>query len=350
MQQAGAKILRKASLTGWLSQLIERHEVIAPVAGHAGDILFSRVTSPQEVVANADNPLNPPKQFLLPPTDPIIAIRDIGDGYHIEPIHDHRQRVIFNIRSCDVKGIKFLTSVHVFDLVDTSYVRRAENTILISLACNVPCADGFCICTDSGPFLQDGHDLQLTDLGDRLFVESGSEKGRSLLDTADAFFQPANEEDIAQRLALEKAARGLFGERTCHFASAMRRISGRRVPEALWDEMADWCLECGACTMVCPTCYCFSIKDRRECETWVRCRISDSCQYAAFTLEASGHNPRAERKDRMKRRFFHKVSAEYYRRDEAIGCVGCGRCIRTCLGAADMPTVVAALRRGAWRE
>ncbi len=76
----------------------------------------------------------------------------------------------------------------------------------------------------------------------------------------------------------------------------------------------------------------------------------DSCQYAAFTLEASGHNPRAQRKERMKRRFFHKVSAQYYVRDGMVGCVGCGRCIKVCLGTTNMPAVVAAIRKGKWHE
>jgi ferredoxin len=50
----------------------------------------------------------------------------------------------------------------------------------------------------------------------------------------------------------------------------------------------------------------------------------------------------------MRRRFFHKVSAQYYVRDGMTGCVGCGRCIKVCLGATDMPAVVAAIRKGAW--
>ena len=130
----------------------------------------------------------------------------------------------------------------------------------------------------------------------------------------------------------------------------MRRISTRRVDDALWDEMSEWCLECGGCNFICPTCYCFSVRDRGGDGTWTRCRTWDSCQYAAFTLEASGHNPRAQHGERMKRRFFHKVSAQYYVRDGMAGCVGCGRCIKVCLGATDMPAVVAAIRKRAWHE
>jgi formate hydrogenlyase subunit 6/NADH:ubiquinone oxidoreductase subunit I len=81
---------------------------------------------------------------------------------------------------------------------------------------------------------------------------------------------------------------------------------------------------------------------------WTRCRTWDSCQYPAFTLEASGHNPRPKKGDRVRRRFFHKVSAQYFQRDGDVGCVGCGRCVQVCLGTADMPAVVAAIRKGEW--
>jgi NAD-dependent dihydropyrimidine dehydrogenase PreA subunit len=126
----------------------------------------------------------------------------------------------------------------------------------------------------------------------------------------------------------------------------MRRISTGRVGAPFWEAMGDWCLECGACTFLCPVCYCFSVADRPQDGGFVRCRLWDSCQLAAFTLEASGHNPRARRAERVKRRYFHKVSAQYYLRDGEVGCVGCGRCVKACLGAGDMPKVVAAIRRG----
>ena len=128
----------------------------------------------------------------------------------------------------------------------------------------------------------------------------------------------------------------------------MRRVSTGRVAATLWEDVADRCLECGACNFVCPTCYCFSVKDQRRDGHWVRCKTWDSCQYGACTLEASGDNPRVRVRDRVNRRFFHKLSAQYYRRDGAVGCVGCGRCIKVCFGATDMPAVVAAVRKGAW--
>jgi len=346
MIQTTTKTIAKADVDTWLARLIEQADVIAPIAGHGGDVVYSHISSPAGVLWRFGNSLHPPKQFLLPQTDPIVAIRNDDVGYHPEPIRDDRHRILFNIRSCDVKGMAFLTKVHASDLVDDSYMKRRENTALISLACIEPGPDCFCVCTDSGPFSRQDFDVQLTDLGTCLLAEPGSDKGAALLEEAGELFRAAKEEEVSERTRLEEKARGRFEKQTCHFASAMRRISTGRVEEKLWAELSDWCLGCGGCTMVCPTCYCFSVVDRRQDGVWERCRIWDSCQYSPFTLEASGHNPRADRKDRIKRRFFHKVSAQYCRREGMVGCVGCGRCIKVCLGLTDMPTVVAAIRKG----
>ena len=342
--------LAKEGATQWLDKLLEAGEVIAPVRGPCGDVVFSTLRSPTQVLWAFENPLHPPKQYVLPQTDPLVKIKRNGPRNEAEPIYDDAPRTLFNIRSCDVQGIGFLTRMQEAEPADASYLRRARNLTLISLACNAPCPTGFCVCTDSGPFLDEGYDLQLTDLGESFLVDVGSEKGKAAMAKAPGLFREATGDEVVQRVALELEAKTRFGPETCHFASAMRRISTNRVPDALWEKMADWCLECGGCNFVCPTCYCFSVKDLGRNGTWIRCRMWDSCQYAAFTLEASGHNPRAQPKERMKRRFFHKVSAQYYTRDNTVGCVGCGRCIKTCLGSTHMPAVVSAIRKGKWHE
>lgn len=342
--------IEKNAVSGWLERLLQLGEVIAPTRTPSGDVFFSNIRSAAEVTWDLPNPLHPPKEFVLPQTDPIVQIKRNGKQHEVEAIHDGRRRFLVNTRSCDVKGIAFLTRMHEMEPADASYLRRSNNLTLISVACTTPCPLGFCICTDSGPFLSSSYDAQLTDLGQSYLVEVGSAKGEAAVAEGQGLFRKATETEVSQRRELEEKARQSFGDQTCHFASAMRRISTGRVQDPLWQKMSDWCLECGGCNVVCPTCYCFSVKDLGRDGSWIRCRLRDSCQYAAFTLEASGHNPRAQRKYRMKRRFFHKVSAQYYSRDGAVGCVGCGRCVQVCLGATHMPAVVSAIRKGNWHE
>jgi ferredoxin len=349
MDADAAGTLAKSALPEWIARLLAVAEVIAPARADGGDVLFTSIASPDQVLWEFDNPLLPPKAFALPQVEALVRIRRGAGGLSAEPVSDERPRVLLNVRSCDAKGLAFLRGIFASEPADQAYLRRSDQLALVSLACSTPCALGFCVCCDAGPFLEDGFALQLTDLGDRLLAEPGSERGRELLALAGPLLRPVRKGERARRRELEEQARRRLGTQTCHFASAMRRISTGRVPQALWQQMSDWCLECGACNHLCPTCYCFSLADRPTEDGWLRCRLWDSCQYAAFTLEASGHNPRECGAERLKRRFFHKASAQYYQRDGAVGCVGCGRCIKACLGATDMPAVVAAVRGGSWR-
>jgi sulfhydrogenase subunit beta (sulfur reductase) len=345
-----ALTIRKPEMAIWIEKLMKHADVIAPVRGPCGDVIFSNVRSPNQILWEFENPLQPPKQFLLPQTDPLVQIKRMGERHEVAAIHDDRRRILFNVRNCDAKGIAFLTRMHQAEPADEAYLLRASNMTVISLACTTPCREGFCMCSDSGPFLREGYDIQLTDFGTEFLAEIGTEKGEMAVSKAANCFRETGEAEATERKRLEAEARKHFGRQTCHFASAMRRISTGRTEDALWEAMSDWCLECGGCNFICPTCYCFSVKDLPNNGGWTRCRLWDSCQYAAFTLEASGHNPREARKARMKRRFFHKVSAQYCLRDGIVGCVGCGRCVRVCLGATHMPAVVAAVRKGKWHE
>jgi ferredoxin len=348
MEDRAVGTIAKADLWEWVASLLAEAEVIAPTAAHGGDVLFAPIASPDEVLWEFENPLVPPKPFALPQTEPLVRIRRANGRFSVEAVVDERPRVLLNVRSCDVKGMAFLRRMMGSEPADEAWLRRADRLTLVSLACAAPCPFCFCVCCDAGPFLHEGFDVQLTDLGDHLLAEAGSGRGRERLAAAGPLLRRAGEQELQKKAEIEEEAKRRFGPETCHFASAMRRVSTGRVPAALWESMADWCLECGACNFLCPVCYCFSVADRREDGGFQRCRLWDSCQLAAFTLEASGHNPRERRAERVKRRFFHKVSAQYYRRDGDVGCVGCGRCVKACLGTTDMPAVVAAIREGTW--
>jgi sulfhydrogenase subunit beta (sulfur reductase) len=344
-----ARILEKAELHSWVSDLLAHGEVIAPVRGPAGDEVFASVAAPGEILWDFENPILPPKGFLLPQVETLARIRKENGSHRVEAPRDEGPRVLFNVRNCDVAGLAFLEEMHRRDLPDESALRRASELTLVSLACTTPCPPGFCVCCDAGPFLKDRFDLQLTDLGDVLWVDVGSGKGQALLDPSPGLFREPTVAEAGRRQSAEKDAFARFGDETCHFGSAMRKISTQRVAEGLWEAMAPWCLECGGCNFACPTCYCFSISDREDGDGgWIRSRLWDSCQFPAFTMEAAGHNPRGAQEERMKRRFHHKVSAQYFKRDGRVGCVGCGRCIKVCMGTTDMPAVVEAVRKGVW--
>jgi sulfhydrogenase subunit beta (sulfur reductase) len=113
----------------------------------------------------------------------------------------------------------------------------------------------------------------------------------------------------------------------------------------VWEDLGERCLSCGACSHVCPTCYCFDVQDEVALGTRAgeRVRVWDSCLLKNHALVAGGENFRASRASRVKFRYYHKQRgfvAEYGR----PSCVGCGRCIVACPAAIDIVTVIRMLR------
>ena len=153
-------------------------------------------------------------------------------------------------------------------------------------------------------------------------------------------------EQLETALLEGKISEKTFQEPVSFFAKAMRRMDQGRVDKQFWEKVGRNCIGCGGCIYVCPMCSCFDVDDVMTSETeGARIRLWDTCDFAGFTREVSGHNPRPSRADRRKRWFYHKISMDYLEKNPVIGCVGCGRCVIACPGGVDMATVVRWMRK-----
>lgn len=341
------KILQKQALPKWQEALIKEAELIAPVERFGGEVVFADVKKPEEITTNYINTLIPPKRFVLPQLEPILQFSSGAEGWSAEPTYDEQKRIIFGIRPCDVKAINFLDQLFGTDFEDIYYLKRRANIALISVTCQEPGENCFCVCADCGPFIEDGFDVQLTDLGDdRYLVEIATERGRELVALSKDLFAEAATEDVEKRNELAALAETRFKRTKTYFSAGVRKISAEKVPEELWEELGDRCVACGGCSYACPTCSCFNVADFRHNGHATRARCWDSCALAGFTRMAGGHNPRQKKQDRRNRRFYHKLSYYYIQRQRKHGCVGCGRCVGVCLGEIDMPAVVEMIRLG----
>lgn len=351
MAEYEAKVIAKSDLNAWIQALMAGAEVVAPVAAHLDDVVFQPITAPEEVAWEYENTIQPPKTFLFPQVESIYRFeRNGGRSVKIDATVEQTKRVILGLRCCDVSGVLYMDNVFTQDNPDIYYLARRANTTLISLTCPTPFPWCFCVCSDSGPFLSSGYDVQLTDLGTRMLAEVGSQKGQAAIEAAANLFSPAGQDAIDRRNSLEAESHRRFQQlETNHMASAMRRVSVNQVSDELWERMAPWCLGCGGCNFLCPCCFCFNVHDYPANGGGVRCRAWDSCAFPGLTREVSGHNPRPSRAQRVERRFYHKLSYQYLHKEGLPGCVGCGRCVITCLGTTTMPNVSEGIRRGTWR-
>ncbi|RMF05719.1 hypothetical protein D6764_03985, partial [Candidatus Woesearchaeota archaeon] len=98
-----------------------------------------------------------------------------------------------------------------------------------------------------------------------------------------------------------------------------------------WEMGSKICFSCGACNFLCPTCFCFELKDEVniDMKSGRKVRVPSGCQLKHFTRVAGEHFFRPDRLSRFKHRIYHQMV--YFKEVHGVTlCTGCGRCIRGC--------------------
>jgi formate hydrogenlyase subunit 6/NADH:ubiquinone oxidoreductase subunit I len=252
---------------------------------------------------------------------------------------------LLGARSCELHAIAIQDKVFLGpENREEDYSLRRENALIIAVNCGQAGGTCFCVSMETGPEVTSGYDLALTELLDggphRFLAEAGSEQGNALLE--ELAQEVPSETDRELALTTVETARSQMG-RTLDTTDIKDLLQGN-LEHARWDDVADRCLSCANCTMVCPTCFCTDIEDTTDlsgdhAERW---RKWDSC----FTLDFShihGGSVRSSTKSRYRQWMTHKL-AHWIDQFGSSGCVGCGRCVAWCPVAIDITEEVAAIR------
>ena len=323
------RTLDKGALAPLVNALMADYQVIGPQA-KGPKFAFGPITDPAQLRLDYNTTILPPKKVLQPPQER-LATFTMGEEPHVEPVIEAGPTVLLGVHTCDLHAIGLLDKAFSQEYPDAHYLERRRQTIIVSLECLEPC-DEHSFCKSMGTLSADeGYDLHLTDLGTAYIVDVATEAGKTLLETY-AQARPATDAD-GRRLDEVLGARGaLFTHRLDFEAAELPALLSAAYDHPLWDELGERCLACGSCTNVCPTCYCFNVFDEVDMALTKgeRYRRWDSCQLDEFARVAGGENFRAARAARQRHRFMRKGKYIYEKFGE-LGCVGCGRCIRTCV-------------------
>jgi sulfhydrogenase subunit beta (sulfur reductase) len=337
-------ILKKDHLQPLLRKLSKTHRLVAPVRNDFGDTLFTEITRLDSAVIDLQNqPQSSLKSFFFPQQETLcsyIVDKKLNKGKMEYSFHarvpENVPTVFFGVRSCDMFAVMYTDMIFLHQHErDIYYEQRRDSSIFISIGCNKPFANCFCNATRSGPFLDGGFDLQLTDLGDRWFVETGRPRGVRLTEEWPGFFTPVSEDDKRKQFQAELEARGLF-RKLVHVDLAVKLLAESGAPERILEELSRRCQDCGGCAYICPTCTCFNISDLALNEdSGERIRSWDACTFSGFTLMAGNHNPVDAGSERIRKRFLHKLRHDVEKHGRP-SCVGCGRCVEMCFGGVDI--------------
>ncbi|MCL4459258.1 MAG: 4Fe-4S dicluster domain-containing protein [Chloroflexi bacterium] len=328
--------LDKQKVLQWLEILRGEYEVIAPVRIQ-GEVVFNSLSATNHIALDYENTLMPPKEFFLPPSETMFSFTIGKSGFDIVfPEKKQEERVIFGMRPCDVHALFILDNVLGGDQRDEYYLLQRERSTLVALNCSRPAARCFCGLTGAGPTLSGGFDVLLTELDAFYFVEVGSEMGMELVDKGSGLFRKASEQSQRKKEQVVEQAKNLF-TRPADPGEVTRKMEAC-FNDGRWAQLGERCMECGGCTYLCPTCYCFDVVDRVHNKEGSRLRCWDCCLLPGFTRMAGGINPRDSKEARIKQRFYHKWDY-FVERFSILQCVGCGRCTETALCHIDWEQV-----------
>jgi len=327
-----------------------------------------------------------PKQFLFPPTSVLPGPEKTGpdptaagarEAQLVQPM------AILGLRACELAAIAIQDRVLMSPpFVDSQYALRRKSLFVIAVQCTTAASTCFCPSMNTGPELPgpehpgpnanpNPYDLALTELVPSshsqfthgFLIQAGSRRGQVILDQLPSE-EPSREILDAKKQTIEDVHKKI--QRAMPSAPSIPgpSISGSSVsgPSSIdgqsgdlrdallarlnhphWQNVADRCLSCANCTMVCPTCFCSSVDEVSDLlsESSIRQRRWDSCFNPDFS-HTSGAPVRNTVRSRYRQWLTHKL-ATWFDQFDSSGCVGCGRCITWCPVGIDLTQEVAKL-------
>ncbi|QGT98860.1 heterodisulfide reductase, iron-sulfur binding subunit, putative [Candidatus Syntrophocurvum alkaliphilum] len=318
------KVLNKSKLDNVFEKLSKDTDLYLPMQKGRQTGYFSYKTlndDTDDIVLDILNVYLPPKNIVLPQTERMYSFKTEGTEVNINEVYEVREpKVIFGIRSCDVKSIEYLDEVFFTKgYTDNYYKARREETVIIANACYFPGKSCFCESMGVDPLKPDTADVIIHDTGQDGYVwEAKTEKGEEVTKSISEFLEDKNVE-LPKPTPLK---------RSVNYDGVAEKLKDM-FDHPMWEKLSDPCQTCGICTYICPTCYCFDIQVKSWGEEGYRFRCWDSCMYGEYSMMAGGHNPREAAKERFRNRFLHKLQF-YKERYGSSLCTGCGRCVVAC--------------------
>jgi NAD(P)H-flavin reductase/NAD-dependent dihydropyrimidine dehydrogenase PreA subunit len=327
------KIISKEDFADFVNALIaDGSWNVVGVKSKGNKFAFGPLESAIELRLDYDVTLLPPKKYFFPQRETLFTY-DLSNGFTAKGFTaEAKPTIIIGVHPYDIVALLHMDEIFSETKSDPYYFEKRKSSVIIGV--NIQMMSKWCFAPFMGcATIEYGYDLMLTDLGNRYAINIGSLKGEELLEK--------HAKNVTNALARDVMLVGQKKREIMSMAQQKFDFPTELIPELLeksyeksgfWEKHSEKCLACGSCVLVCPTCYCFDIKDVPDLslERGERIRTWDGCLLEDFAKIASGENFRPTKPTRYRHRYFKK-GKYLFDRFGFISCVGCGRCSSNCL-------------------
>ncbi len=327
------KVIKKDDYKKFVKTLISRYDFIGPKKKDSAVHDFVLIKDFSELDTKYIKTTIPPaKKLLFLPTEVLVSY-EIGEKINVTPVNESSEKILFGINAWDINGMNFLDRFFSTNYIDDNYMAKRKKLIVIGMD-SEPAETNFSP-SMGAEYTKEGFDIYLTELKDKYFVRIATPRGNEIIEKY-AKVKDASERDFKEYDRYMDDYRKKF-KLTVDIKSFYDDFESIYDDKDLWKRFAKDCYSCGSCNLVCPTCFCFNIRDYMELnqKAGKKIREWDSCMIPEYGLVAGGHNFRPNNENRLKQRYRCKLKT-YLDKFGTYACVGCGRCIETCLAKIDI--------------
>lgn len=278
-------------------------------------IRYDRVHTVKEIEFH-DKSDFPAKEVLTPITETLFYFTE--DEFRESKAT--KKKILIFLRPCDIHAKYHQEKIYLQNggFEDSYYKRMSEKVKMVMMECS----QGWdtCFCTSMGTNKTDDYAAAVRTEGEVLQFEiKDGDLDKYFHSSTSCSYKPSFVEQNELTVTVPEIPD--------------KNVLTQLKTHPMWEEFNKRCVSCGACTIACSTCTCFTTADiiyQENSNAGERKRTSASCQIEGFTDMAGGIAFRPQAADRMRYKVLHKFHDYKARFEDFHMCVGCGRCISRC--------------------